>query len=127
LEEIQSAQILEQAGEQVPKDIPKITSTTHKHVLMKLSPYEEYSCNECEEDGTGLRYHCVLCQFDMCEKCGEATKESIKTDAFLSHKRTTAQVIAGRLYEGLKEEYKIFLDSEAKFKVTTRELCGINV
>ncbi len=28
-----------------------------------------------------------------------------------SHKRTTGQAIAGRLYEGLKDYYKVFLDS----------------
>jgi hypothetical protein len=39
-----------------------------------------------------------------------------------SHKRTTAQVIAGRLYEGLKDDYKVFLDSEAKFKIHDLEL-----
>ena len=93
---------------------------------MKLNPYEEWGCNNCEESGSGERYHCILCQFDMCEECGESTKESIKTDAFLSHKRTTAQVIAGRLYEGLKEEYKIFLDSEAKFKVISKSQVKLN-
>ncbi len=36
---------------------------------------------------------------------------------FVSHKRSTGQGIVGRLYEGLKAEYKIFLDSEAKFKI----------
>jgi hypothetical protein len=30
---------------------------------------------------------------------------------FLSHKRSTGQGIAGRLYEGLKNYYKVFLDS----------------
>lgn len=35
-----------------------------------------------------------------------------------SHKRSSAQVIAGRLFEGLqKREYSPFLDSEAKFKL----------
>jgi hypothetical protein len=43
--------------------------------------------------------------------------QDTKTDLFLSHRRLTAQVIAGRLYEGLKGSHKIFLDSEAKFKV----------
>ena len=34
-----------------------------------------------------------------------------------SHKRSTGQGIAGRLYEGLKDSYKVFIDSEAKFKI----------
>lgn len=34
-----------------------------------------------------------------------------------SHKRSTGQGICGRLYEGLKHDYKVFLDSEAKFKI----------
>lgn len=34
-----------------------------------------------------------------------------------SHKRATAQAIAGRIYEGLKADYRVFLDSEAKFKI----------
>jgi len=33
------------------------------------------------------------------------------TRAFLSHKRSTGQGIAGRIYEGLRDEYYIFLDS----------------
>jgi len=59
----------------------------------------------------------MLCQYHCCKECAENNKESIKTHCFLSHKRTTAQVIAGRLYEGLKDDYKPFLDSEAKFKI----------
>jgi len=43
--------------------------------------------------------------------------EDIHTRLFLSHKRATAQAIAGRLYEGLKGDYRIFLDSEAQFKI----------
>ncbi len=35
----------------------------------------------------------------------------------LSHKRSTGQGIAGRLFEGLKDKFKVFLDSEAKFKI----------
>ena len=31
-------------------------------------------------------------------------------------------MIAGRLYEGLKDDYKVFLDSEAKFKIHDLEL-----
>ena len=43
--------------------------------------------------------------------------ENIKTRIFLSHRRLTAQAIAGRLYEGLKNDYKCFLDSETQFKI----------
>ena len=40
--------------------------------------------------------------------------EDISSRLFLSHKRSTGQGIAGRLFEGLRKHYKIFLDSEAK-------------
>jgi hypothetical protein len=100
--------------------------TPHPHELTKLNPYPEYTCDLCKITRNGLRFHCALCQYDCCDDCSVAHKESIETDAFLSHKRTTAQVIAGRLYEGLKNDYKIFLDSEAKFKVHDLELIVAN-
>ncbi len=34
-----------------------------------------------------------------------------------SHKRSTGQGLVGRLYEGLKDWYQVFLDSEAKFNI----------
>ncbi len=34
-----------------------------------------------------------------------------------SHKRSTGQGLVGRLYEGLKDFYHVFLDSEAKFNI----------
>lgn len=37
--------------------------------------------------------------------------EDLSTRVFLSHKRSTGQGIAGRLFEGLKDKYKVFLDS----------------
>jgi hypothetical protein len=46
--------------------------------------------------------------------------DELKIDFFsflFSHKRSTGQGIAGRLFEGLKDHYKVFLDSEAKFKI----------
>ncbi len=39
-----------------------------------------------------------------------------------SHKRSTGQGIVGRLYEGLKDSYKVFLDSETKFKIHDLQL-----
>jgi hypothetical protein len=47
----------------------------------------------------------------------ESHSENTTTRIFLSHKRLTAQAIAGRLYEGFKDSYKVFLDSEAQFKI----------
>lgn len=44
-------------------------------------------------------------------------KKRIVLADFGSHKRSTGQAIAGRLYEGLRSVYKVFLDSEAKFKI----------
>jgi len=38
-----------------------------------------------------------------------------ETRGFLSHKRSSAQGLAGRLYQGLRADYRIFLDSEADF------------
>ena len=37
----------------------------------------------------------------------------LKTRCFLSHKRSSAQGLTGRLFQELKHNYKIFLDSEA--------------
>jgi len=37
------------------------------------------------------------------------------TRCFLSHKRSSAQGMCGRIYQGLKNHYKVFLDSEADF------------
>ena len=117
LEEIHSKKLAAESNEVAEK--PKFTVTSHKHTLLKINgSYKDWSCAECEEvEGQGERWHCAMCLYDICDGCADYYKESIKTDAFLSHKRTTAQVIAGRLYEGLKEDYNIFLDSEAKFKV----------
>ena len=38
-----------------------------------------------------------------------------RTRAFLSHKRSSAQGVAGRIWQELKKDYNIFLDSEAQF------------
>jgi len=51
------------------------------------------------------------------ESSPEIAPEDVTTRLFLSHKRTTGQKIVGRLYEELKGDYKIFLDSETKFKI----------
>ena len=42
---------------------------------------------------------------------------TIKIHLYASHRRLTAQAIAGRLFEGLKNDYKCFLDSETQFKI----------
>jgi len=51
-----------------------------------------------------------------------SSQDSIHTNFFLSHRRSTAQGIAGRLYESLKEEYDVFLDSETQFKIHDLEI-----
>ena len=38
-----------------------------------------------------------------------------RTRAFLSHKRSSAQGTAGRIWQQLKSDYNMFLDSEASF------------
>jgi len=46
----------------------------------------------------------------------EEKNEDLTTRVFLSH-TNSGEGIAGRLYDGLKESYKVFMYSEAKFKV----------
>jgi len=48
--------------------------------------------------------------------------ENLHTNFFLSHKRSSAQGIAGRLYESLKEDFDVFLDSETQFKIHDLEV-----
>jgi hypothetical protein len=48
--------------------------------------------------------------------------EEVTTHAFLSHKRSSAQGVAGRIFQELKTEYKIFLDSEASFNLHNLQL-----
>jgi len=58
---------------------------------------------------------------DMILKKIEAKNTSVEdliTRAFFSHKRSTGQGMTGRLYERLKGDYKLFLDSEADFDLT---------
>ncbi len=43
-----------------------------------------------------------------------------------SHKRATAQHIAGRMFESFKEDYKVFLDSEVQFDVHDLEVIVSN-
>jgi len=43
--------------------------------------------------------------------------EDVRTRGFLSHKRSSAQGIAGRIFQALRNDYKIFLDSEADFEL----------
>ena len=43
--------------------------------------------------------------------------EELTTSCFLSHKRSSAQGIAGRLYQALSPHYNVFLDSEATFNL----------
>ncbi len=48
--------------------------------------------------------------------------ENIHTNMFLSHKRSTGQGLAGRIWESLKNNYDIFLDSETQFKIHDLEI-----
>ena len=48
--------------------------------------------------------------------------EELTTNAFLSHKRTSAQGMAGRIFQQLNLDYKIFLDSEASFNLHNLQL-----
>ena len=68
------------------------------------------------------------------DKNGAKNLESLITHAFLSHKRTSAQGVAGtaqytnsthfkgRIYTELKNDYTLFLDSEAKFNLHNLQL-----
>ncbi len=48
-------------------------------------------------------------------KKSKVTNENITTRGFLSHKRSSAQGIAGSLYNVLRADYNLFLDTEATF------------
>jgi hypothetical protein len=65
------------------KDKPTSKSTEHKHNLILLQPTPDYTCAYCGEEKNGRRFHCVLCSYNMCEKCAKETKEDIKTHCFL--------------------------------------------
>jgi hypothetical protein len=56
----------------------------------------------------------------------ELKPENISTRGFLSHKRTTAQGIAGRLYQALHQEYNLFLDTEATFDLHNLQILVAN-
>ncbi len=49
------------------------------------------------------------------KKKNKNKKEDIRTRLFLSHKRSSAQGMTGRMYQGLSAAYRVFLDSEADF------------
>mmetsp|Transcript_4017 Transcript_4017/g.5638 ORF Transcript_4017/g.5638 Transcript_4017/m.5638 type:complete len:839 (+) Transcript_4017:81-2597(+) len=52
----------------------------------------------------------------------DTSSEDISCRLFLSHKRSSGQGIAGRLFEGFKNHYKVFLDSEADFDIHDLQL-----
>ncbi len=56
------------------------------------------------------------------EEISDEVKKEIFSRAFLSHKRTTGQKIAGRLYQGLSQDYTLFLDSAADFDLHDLQL-----
>eukprot|EP00027_Filamoeba_sp_ATCC50430_P007122 CAMPEP_0168542912 /NCGR_PEP_ID=MMETSP0413-20121227/1597_1 /TAXON_ID=136452 /ORGANISM="Filamoeba nolandi, Strain NC-AS-23-1" /LENGTH=600 /DNA_ID=CAMNT_0008572813 /DNA_START=20 /DNA_END=1822 /DNA_ORIENTATION=- len=96
-----------------------IYSSAHPHKLAEMIVPTGGICDFCSGAlSNEACYVCMKCNWGLCGACRKKTEISTKTRAFLSHKRTTAQVIAGRLYEGLtKAGFNVFLDSEAKFKL----------
>ena len=64
-----------------------------------------------------LIYFLLYCFSKCVTNNGNKSKSEFITHCIFSHKRSTGQGIVGRLYEGLKEDFKVFLDSEAKFKI----------
>jgi len=122
-----TAEILAQKKENM------LRTTLHSHPLELVNLYEMYQsvgnfflCDECNQKidlrHKPMAYHCERCEFDLCEPCAKSNVLSFDTRVFLSHRRSTAQVIAGRLYDGLSSEYKVFLDSEAQFVLHELEL-----
>lgn len=48
-----------------------------EHALrFEYGSYSTYQCNGCRELGSGLRYHCRPCKFDMHESCARAPKST---------------------------------------------------
>jgi len=53
---------------------------------------------------------------------GNCCNVAIKTRAFLSHRRKYAQGLAGRIYESLKDDYNVFLDTAVDFDIHKLDL-----
>ncbi|XP_026393858.1 uncharacterized protein LOC113288897 [Papaver somniferum] len=78
---------------------------THPHVLIKeltLDPTvystNRFGCDGCGMDGSGVRYHCKQCAFDLHEEC--ATCPEYLTSNFHLHKLE-------RIWEGPADDYDL--------------------
>ncbi|KAI3840417.1 hypothetical protein MKX03_037829 [Papaver bracteatum] len=67
---------------------------THSHTLTKKNFSGEFLCDGCNMLGSGIRYHCIGCKFDLHEDCS-ACPEKLKTYIHPDHKLT-------RVWEGLQ-------------------------
>eukprot|EP01116_Phalansterium_solitarium_P018237 TRINITY_DN4768_c0_g1_i2.p1 TRINITY_DN4768_c0_g1~~TRINITY_DN4768_c0_g1_i2.p1 ORF type:complete len:1097 (-),score=201.58 TRINITY_DN4768_c0_g1_i2:86-3376(-) len=111
-------------------------SGAHQHVLklktkIQHHALEDYECAGCEKKHRRTRYECDRCRQLFCLFCvpslasGQPLPEFVADEdphvihkaVFLSHKRSSGQAVAGRLFEGLKADFDCFLDSEARFKI----------
>ncbi|MCL7025698.1 hypothetical protein MKW94_027748 [Papaver nudicaule] len=67
---------------------------THSHILTKINFSDEFLCDGCNMLGSGVRYHCSGCKFDLHEGCATCP-EKIDTYIHPGHKLT-------RVWEGLE-------------------------
>ncbi|KAI3912527.1 hypothetical protein MKW98_020989 [Papaver atlanticum] len=67
---------------------------THSHILTKKNFSDEFLCDGCNMLGSGIRYHCSGCKFDLHEDCATCP-EKLETYIHPGHKLT-------RVWEGLQ-------------------------
>ncbi|XP_026430732.1 uncharacterized protein LOC113327824 [Papaver somniferum] len=76
---------------------------THPHVLFKeavdqtVYTTNRFGCDGCGMDGSGIRYHCKQCAFDLHEDCGTCP-EYLTSNFHPNHELE-------RIWEGLDEDY----------------------
>ncbi|MCL7050020.1 hypothetical protein MKW94_002926 [Papaver nudicaule] len=72
---------------------------THPHVLVKgdHTVYTTFSCDGCSMGGSGIRYQCRQCDFDLHEDCATCP-EYLSSNFHPDH-----QLV--RIWEGLQEDY----------------------
>ncbi|KAI3945767.1 hypothetical protein MKW98_023041 [Papaver atlanticum] len=76
---------------------------THPHVLFRealdqtVYTTNRFGCDGCGMDGSGIRYHCKQCAFDLHEDCGTCP-EYLTSNFHPNHELE-------RIWEGLDEDY----------------------
>ncbi|XP_026395977.1 uncharacterized protein LOC113290603 [Papaver somniferum] len=70
---------------------------THPHVLFKEDTTNRFGCDGCGMDGSGVRYRCKHCDFDLHLDCGTCP-EYLNSNFHPNHELV-------RVWEGLQEDY----------------------